>query len=996
MKTTQPLPRHPKPIPSSDRNWPLLLLLALGAASAGSALAEVVVVESRTGSAVTAFPPYGEATGSWGNSTLKSSAAGTTGTRGGSRYIQAPSPAPAFKIQPTLLEAGGTYYVEVTHGSAASVSADLIVGITTVNGSGLPATTDGFQQTKGVNAWYRIGTLVLEPGQTAPTITFTYQGGTLNTTGPSRFYADAIRFINTNTICITGLPELSVVNGPLAAGQTSVDVAGVTNAATNVSVYADGVLIGEKFADIVAGVNTVTTSPLLKGQQITVSQWANGIESCRPVIGTLIGGGANPRVRVALSIRQNTALTGPIGADGGLTGNKLVFLGSSNVVAGGYGNAPSEGKVIIPSACWQTVTFLRGPNPASPVDPTYAWANSDGNQLAGDFGVLEAIAFAIDDLTDTGPFRIYLDTVMNGSTLIQDFESATNGEQSVLFSQPSASGSTTPFLLAPSPGSISPNISQVSNENADAGTNSAVVSWQFKDVAPANWLRLLTQGSNTPNPQVDLRLPISFRILLLPVGETVGNPSVNIITQPTGVNASLEDDVFFTVAATGVEPIIYQWQHDGVDMPEATYPVLEILPVQLTDVGSYTCVVSGPSCTVTSQVATLGLVGTGNGLSGQYYSNQDKTFNNPPTLIRLDPAVDFTWTTGSPDPSISADRFTVRWAGQVEPFTSETYTFYTTTDDGVRLWVNGVLLIDKWIDQSATEWSGSIALTVGQKYDLVMEFYENGGDATAVLRWSSAGEPKSVIPMSQLYTVAPTITSEPLSRTNEAGSSVTFNVVAEGTWPSYQWLKNGTPVPGANSNSYTTDPVLCTDAGDYTVRVSNGAGSVGSAVATLTVNPSLLTASGPVDQPVKSGGNVTLSTTVSGAAPIRYIWRKDGTELTGQTSNSMTISAATELDAGVYCVEVTGPCNSVTNCAKLTVVVPPILGEVVFDSAAGAFKFTFATAPGQTYVVEYNNDVEGPMWTLLQTITGDGNPVTITDNTDLPAKRFYRVRVSRP
>ena len=57
-------------------------------------------------------------------------------------------------------------------------------------------------------------------------------------------------------------------------------------------------------------------------------------------------------------------------------------------------------------------------------------------------------------------------------------------QSSVLFNQPSASGSTTPFLLAPSPGSISPNISQVSNENADAGPNSAVISWQFKEVAP--------------------------------------------------------------------------------------------------------------------------------------------------------------------------------------------------------------------------------------------------------------------------------------------------------------------------------------------------------------------------------------------------------------------------------------------------------------------------------------------------------------------------------
>ena len=64
---------------------------------------------------------------------------------------------------------------------------------------------------------------------------------------------------------------------------------------------------------------------------------------------------------------------------------------------------------------------------------------------------------------------------------------------------------------------------------------------------------------------------------------------------------------------------------------------------------------------------------------------------------------------------------------------SQTYTFYTTSDDGVRLWVNGQPLIDNWTDHAATENSGTIALTAGQRYDVEMEFYENGGVATAKL-----------------------------------------------------------------------------------------------------------------------------------------------------------------------------------------------------------------------------------------------------------------------
>src|SRR5262249_802748 len=82
---------------------------------------------------------------------------------------------------------------------------------------------------------------------------------------------------------------------------------------------------------------------------------------------------------------------------------------------------------------------------------------------------------------------------------------------------------------------------------------------------------------------------------------------------------------------------------------------------------------------------------------------------------------------------------------------SETYTFYTESDDGVRLWVNGQLLVDNWTDHAPTENSGTIALVAGQKYDIKMEFYENGGGAGAHLLWSSASTATQAVPTSQLY-----------------------------------------------------------------------------------------------------------------------------------------------------------------------------------------------------------------------------------------------------
>jgi PA14 domain/Chitobiase/beta-hexosaminidase C-terminal domain len=152
-------------------------------------------------------------------------------------------------------------------------------------------------------------------------------------------------------------------------------------------------------------------------------------------------------------------------------------------------------------------------------------------------------------------------------------------------------------------------------------------------------------------------------------------------------------------------------------------------------------------------------IGTGTGLTGAYYSDQFMTFTGTPTLVRVDPTINFDWGSGSPDPSISADDFTVRWTGGVQPIFTETYTFSTTTDDGVRLWVNDQLIIDEWEDQSPTEWSGSIALIGRRQYSIKMEYYENAGGAVAKLAWSSPSTTKDIIPQTQLYPTPPPLDS---------------------------------------------------------------------------------------------------------------------------------------------------------------------------------------------------------------------------------------------
>jgi hypothetical protein len=180
--------------------------------------------------------------------------------------------------------------------------------------------------------------------------------------------------------------------------------------------------------------------------------------------------------------------------------------------------------------------------------------------------------------------------------------------------------------------------------------------------------------------------------------------------------------------------------------------------VSWSDGGAASHSVSTPAAntTYTATYQTSGSPGAGTGLSATYYNNADFTGS---TVSRIDPTVDFSWDSGSPASAIGADTFSARWTGQIEAPYSDTYRFYTVSDDGVRLWVNGVQLVNHWDNHSAFEDSGAIALTAGQRYSIRMEYYENTGGATARLLWSHTSIPKAIVPSTRLYPAAAVLTT---------------------------------------------------------------------------------------------------------------------------------------------------------------------------------------------------------------------------------------------
>lgn len=183
----------------------------------------------------------------------------------------------------------------------------------------------------------------------------------------------------------------------------------------------------------------------------------------------------------------------------------------------------------------------------------------------------------------------------------------------------------------------------------------------------------------------------------------------------------------------------------------------------------------------------------GAGLTGYYFTNSSTTYTNtnnfnPANLItnRIDPVIDFVWGGTNPPPSLSNGLYTVRWTGQVQPQYSETYFFDVKSDDGVKLWVNDQLLIDKWQSQN-TEWSNSIPLQGGTRYDLKLEYLQTGGSAQAHLYWYSPSQPKQVIPGNCLYPTnsfgngssnAPAVITSALSAVAFLNQPFSFNVTA--------------------------------------------------------------------------------------------------------------------------------------------------------------------------------------------------------------------------
>jgi len=197
------------------------------------------------------------------------------------------------------------------------------------------------------------------------------------------------------------------------------------------------------------------------------------------------------------------------------------------------------------------------------------------------------------------------------------------------------------------------------------------------------------------------------------------------------LDTGTDTDNLTTLRVTGLQPsTTYEWQVRYQD-----------------DLGGWSQY-SNPT-----QFTVAAAVGVGIGLTGTYFAYDTKRDVITKLVgVRLDPVIDFDWGLAKPHPSSPANNFFIYWEGSVLPEFSEEYRIRIKADGGVRLWVNGQIVIDDFESAKfALYRSGTVSLEAGIPAAVRIQYFDSTGAASMQLRWSSLNQPLEVIPQVRLF-----------------------------------------------------------------------------------------------------------------------------------------------------------------------------------------------------------------------------------------------------
>ncbi len=423
--------------------------------------------------------------------------------------------------------------------------------------------------------------------------------------------------------------------------------------------------------------------------------------------------------------------------------------------------------------------------------------------------------------------------------------------------------------------------------------------------------------------------------------------------QPTGGTWCDGASITLSVAAAGDARLTYQWRKNGSNIGGANNTSLSLDPATGADGGSYDCVVTNECGTATSTAATV-------------------TVNAPPSITQQPMSqsaceggsITLNVVSGGTAPlgyqwrkngaSVTGATSSALTLAAITPSDAGSYDCVITNSCGTVTSNNAAVMVDlaPQIVTQPTNQSGcagssvTFAVTASGATPLTYQWRKNGSDVagatnasltiatvsasdTGSYDCSISGPCGNVISDSASLTVwvAPTILGHPSSVTDCEGESLTLVVTATGDLTlDYQWRKGGVAIGGATSNSYSINPLTASDTGSYDCLVSNSCGATASNPALVTVDSAPSMGEQPSGQIACAGDDVTFSATATGAAPLSYQWRMNGSAIGGATGSSLTVFSVESSDAGDYEVVVSNGCGtSTSSAATLTIEIGPAI-----------------------------------------------------------------------
>ncbi len=493
-----------------------------------------------------------------------------------------------------------------------------------------------------------------------------------------------------------------------------------------------------------------------------------------------------------------------------------------------------------------------------------------------------------------------------------------------------------------------------------------------------------------------------------------------IFIQPTNINATAGSSNLFVVGAGGTATLRYRWRIGSTNILNATNATLIIPSIQSSNVGNYTVIITNTSGSVTSAVAAL-TIGIAPVITNQPVGRTVTAGSNVlfsvlaggTATLRYQWQFNTTNILNATNTSMTVTNAQSTNAGNYTVIVTNAYGAVTSSI--AALVVNGLPVITNQPANVAVLAGDTALFTVGATNALTYQWRFGGTNLTgevgtslsitnaqtnnvgnySVVVSNNSGAVTSAVATLTIVAAA-FITNQPASLAVIIGSNATFTVGAIGDNPlRYQWRFNATNnLPNATNTSLTITNSQTTNAGDYTVVITNAYGAVTSSVATLAVGLRPTITTQPQPRTNAPGTTADFSVVVAGTAPFTYQWLFNTTNISGANTNSLSVANVSPADVGNYSVTVSNLFGSVTSGnALLTILATPNSPVINLGASGGGFNVSFNSQLGFNYFIEYKDDLGDSAWSQLTNAPGTGAPMTLDVAPSGGGKRFYRVRV---